>query len=438
MITPFLNARQGWKARELFHGDLRGVLAETEGVVVFHEQVIHIISIMTGISLAEADEKRRALSTPEGQQEICDWFFPIARARGYELRLVTEIWEVLRAFASFGFCKAHAAAFALPTYQSAWLKTHYPAAFLAGVLTHDPGMYPKRLIMDEVRQWGIEIAPLDVNHSARTHRVEKYGSQKSSEDPEISESKERYGIRLALSDLHGISDGEITTIIAGQPYLDLADFVRRSGASQPICEALVLIGGFDSLHPEIHRRDLLLHLSDLYRWSGVQKLGGSQLTLGFAPPLERSGLPDVTASEKVKFELDHLGMDISHHVIEFYAEFLNEIGAVRSSELLNHRSQSEVLVAGVRVALQTPPVRSGRRVLFLTLNDGYGCSDITFFENTQSEFAETLYRSSLFLVKGVIRKTGPRGISLRGIGAWELSSAYEKWRNKTRKVAVCE
>ena len=435
MITPFLNARQGWKERELFHSDLEEVLAETEGVVVFHEQVIHIIAIMTGISLAEADEKRRALSTPEGQQVICDWFFPAARARGYELQLVSEIWEVLRAFASFGFCKAHAAAFALPTYQSAWLKTHYPAAFLAGVLTHDPGMYPKRLIMDEVRQWGIEIAPLDVNRSARTHRVEKYGSP---ENLEISESKERYGIRLALSDLHGISDGEVTTIIAGQPYLDLADFVRRSGASQPICEALVLIGGFDLLHPETHRRDLLLHLNDLYRWSGTQKLGGSQLTLGFAPPLERSGLPDVTASEKVKFELDHLGMDISHHVIEFYAEFLNQIGAVRSSELHNHRSQSEVLVAGVRVALQTPPVRSGRRVLFLTLNDGYGCSDITFFENTQSEFAETLYRSSLFLVKGVIRKTGPRGISLRGIGAWELGSAYEKWRNKTRKVAVCE
>lgn len=430
MITPFLNARQGWKVRQIFHSDLHDVLAETEGVVVFHEQVIRIISILTGISLAQADEKRRALATPEGQQEVCDWFFPAARARGYELTTLHAIWDVLRAFASFGFCKAHAAAFALPTYQSAWLKAHYPAAFLAGVLTHDPGMYPKRLIADEVRQWGIELRSLDVNHSARTHRVEK--------------SDSRYGIRLALSDLQGISDGEITSIIAGQPYVDLADFVRRAGVSQPMCEALVLTGAFDSLHPGLHRRDLLLHLTDLYRWSPYRaklaKLGGSQLTLGFTPPLERSGLPDVTAEEKVQFELTHLNMDISHHVIEFYSDFLNDIGAVRSRDLHQQRSQADVLVAGVRVALQTPPVRSGRRVLFLTLNDGYGCSDITFFENTQSEFAETLYRSSLFLVRGIIRKTGPRGISLRGIGAWELKSAYEIWRNKSNKskVAVCE
>ena len=438
MITPFLNARQGWKERQIFHNDLLDVLAETEGVVVFHEQVIRIIAIFAGISLAEADEKRRALATPDGQQEVCDWFFPIARARGYELTTIHAIWEVLRAFASFGFCKAHAAAFALPTYQSAWLKAHYPAAFLAGVLTHDPGMYPKRLIADEVRQWGIDLAPLDVNRSSRTHRVEKISKEKISKEKIM---QDKYRIRLALSDLQGISDGEIDSIIAGQPYFDLADFLHRSGASQPVSEALVLTGAFDHLHPGLHRRDLLLHLTDLLRWSPHQKrINGSQLSLGFAPALERSGLPDVTAHEKVQLELAHLGMDISHHVIEFYADFLNDIGAVRSSQLLNQRSQSEVLVAGIRVALQTPPVRSGRRVLFLTLNDGYGCSDITFFENTQSEFAETLYRSSLFLVKGVIRKTGPRGISLRGLGAWELTSAYEIWRNKSNKskVTVCE
>jgi error-prone DNA polymerase len=127
-------------------------------------------------------------------------------------------------------------------------------------------------------------------------------------------------------------------------------------------------------------------------------------------------------------------MDVSHHVIEFYADFLNEIGAVRSSELLSQRSDSSVLVAGIKVALQTPPVRSGRRVIFLTLNDGYGCSDITFFEDMQSSYAQLLYGSSLFLIRGVIRRTGARGISLRATGAWELSAEFEKWRNLT----VCE
>ena len=421
MITPFLNARQGWSAREIFHPDLAPILASTEGVVVFHEQVIEIIATMSGASLAEADEKRRALGDRDGQQEVCDWFFPAATARGYSLPLITKIWDVLRAFASFGFCKAHAAAFALPTYQSAWLKTHYPAAFLAGVLTHDPGMYPKRLILDEVRQQGIDIAPLDINRSDRSYRVE--GS----------------AIRLALTDLSGISEGEVDSIIAHRPYCDLADVIHRSGISRPTAEALLMVGAFDALHPDLHRRDLLLHLTDLYRWArsttrALSTLDTSQLTFGFTPPVAKTGLPDLRCDERVRNEMEFLGMDISHHMIDFYAEFLNQIGAIRSCDLLHQRSKSSVLVAGVKVALQTPPIRSGKRVMFLTLDDGYGCSDTTFFEDAQRSCAETVRNSSLLLVRGEIRRTGARGISLRATEAWELSRAYEKWRS----VAACE
>jgi len=385
MITPFLNARQGWKSREIFHPDLYEILDDTEGVVVFHEQVI-------------------------------------ATSRGYSIEIITKVWDVLRAFASFGFCKAHAAAFALPTYQSAWLKTHYPAAFLAGVLTHEPGMYPKRLLLDEARRLDLSIAPLDINLSDRTYRVE-------------GDSQEK--IRLSLTDINGISESEVDAIIAHRPYIDLADFVHRSGVSRPTCEALLMVGAFDSISaPDLNHRDLLLHLNDVYKWSrsstkALSTVSGSQLTFGFTPPLSKTGLP---AHERVKNEIDFLGMDISHHMIEFYSEFLNQIGAVRSSDLLLQRSRSSVLVAGVKVALQTPPVRSGKRVMFLTLDDGYGCSDATFFEDMQRSCAETLYNSWLLLVRGEIRRTGPRGVSIRATGAWELSTAYEKWRN----VAVCE
>jgi len=423
MITPFLNSRQGWKPRSMIHPDLAPILSDTEGVVVFHEQVIEIIATMTGISLAEADEKRRALGDRDSQQIICDWFFPSAIAKGYSLAVVTEVWDVLRAFASFGFCKAHAAAFALPTYQSAWLKTHYPAQFLAGVLTHDPGMYPKRLILDEVRQCKIAIAPIDVNRSDRSYRVER-------------DRANGYSIRIALSDVSGISEKEVDLIIKARPFLDLADFVHRSGASRPTTEALLMLGAFDSLYESsLNRRDLLLHLNDLYRWSrSSNKAGGSQLTIAFTPSLVKTGLPDLRSDEVVRNEIEHLNMDVSHHMIEFYADFLNEIGAIRSSELLKQRSKSEVLVAGVKVALQTPPVRSGKRVMFLTLDDGFGCSDATFFEDAQNSYASTLLNSWLLLVKGEIRRTGPRGISLRATGAWELSTAYEKWRN----LASCE
>jgi error-prone DNA polymerase len=420
MITPFLNARQGWKVRSIIHQDLEPILRETEGVVVFHEQVIEIIARLTGISLAQADEKRRALGDRDGQQAVCDWFFPAATKLGYPLKVVTEVWEVLRAFASFGFCKAHAAAFALPTYQSAWLKKHYPAAFFAGILTHEPGMYPKRLMLDEARRCGVAIAPLDVNLSDRTYRVDAGA------------------IRISLKDLSGITDSEIDSIISARPFIDLPDFVDRSGSSKPTTEALLMVGAFDSLYEgKLNRRDLLLHLNDLYRWSrSSQKksIASSQLTFNLTPPLEKTGLPDLRRNELVENEIAYLNMDVSHHMIEFYSEFLNSIGAVRSDQLRQHRSKSEVLVAGVKVALQTPPIRSGKRVMFLTLDDGYGCNDSTFFEDAQNSYAKVLRSSSLLLVRGVIRRTGPRGLSLQATGAWDLFNAYTQWRN----LAACE
>jgi len=420
MITPFLKARHGWSPAQIIHPDLYEILAHTEGVVVFHEQVIQIIATMTGVSLATADEKRRALGYKVGQQEVCDWFFPAATAKGYELPIINEIWDVLRAFASFGFCKAHAAAFALPTYQSAWLKTHYPAAFLAGVLTHDPGMYPKRLIVDEARQMGITIAPLDVNASDSAYRVEDHGN----------------AIRIALSTVSGISEAEVQSIIAGRPYIDLNDFVRRSGASAPVTESMILTGAFDALHDNVNRRDLLLYFSDLQK-SPSAAVSGAQMNLGFDPPaLISSGLPAMTAAESVKYEVDRLGIDMSRHMIEFYGDFLNAIGAVRSSDLLKQRSQSSVLVAGIKVAMQTPPVRSGKRVIFLTLDDGYGCSDSTFFTDVQSEYANVLYSTSLLLVRGVTRRTGARGISIRATGAWDLRAAYESWSAKQSTLAI--
>src|SRR5665647_824652 len=190
---------------------------------------------------------------------------PRTSARGYEPAAVDRIWEVLKAFASFGFCKAHAAAFALPTYQSAWLKAHHPAAFLSGVLTHDPGMYPKRLILDDARHLGIAILGLDVNASGESYRVEPVarwsardrdrhngsdcGSVAVELQPDAALPEGRaYGIRLSLADVLGISDAEVQRILAGQPYFTLADFWHRAQVSRPVVERLVMAGGFDSIY----------------------------------------------------------------------------------------------------------------------------------------------------------------------------------------------
>ena len=453
MVTPFLRARQGWNEPAYLHDDLRPALEETHGVVVFHEQVLRIVATMTGCSLAEADETRRTLGSPEGQDDIRAWFYPAALQRGYDLPTVERVWDVLRAFASFGFCKAHAAAFALPTYQSAWLKAHHPAAFYAGILTHDPGMYPKRLILDDARNRGVVVLGLDVNASGAAYRVETVPVDHEDGGP-------REGIRVPLTDVKGISEGEVANLVAGQPYASLSDAWQRGGMSRPTAERIVVAGGFDAMYSldiptavrqrgSMTRRDLLLQVADLERYvsgprrgpRGASRAGSShaQLTLGLydamsddPEAIRASGLPEMTSSERVGAELEVLGMDVSHHIMDFHAGMLADLTRagmclVRSRDLLAQRSRREVFVAGVKVATQTPPVRSGRRVIFLTLDDMTGPVDATFFDDAQGPFAGTVFASWLLLVRGEIRRTGPRGVSLRATGCWELGEVRRSW-----------
>lgn len=426
MITPFLRARQGWNAPQYLHQDLRPVLEETYGVVVFHEQVMRIVEIMTGCSLAEADESRRSMNSPAGIDEVRVWFYPAAIRRGYSLAVVEKVWDVLRSFASFGFCKAHAAAFALPTYQSAWLKAHYPAPFYAGILTHDPGMYPKRLILDDARNHGVQVLGLDINRSAHAYRVEPgpHGT---------------WGVRLPFTDVKGISADEVASIAIGQPYSSLVDAWHRAGLARPTIERLVVAGAFDSVYGfsserqvrergRITRRDLLLQIADLSRSSRSTHDCTAQLSFALGDDeLAPSGLPEMSASELVRAELDVLGLDVSHHVMDFHAELLRQLGVTRSSRILSCRSRQEVLIAGVKVATQTPPIRSGRRVVFLTLDDSTGPIDATFFEDVQGPYARTVFGSWLLLVRGEVRRTGPRGVSVRATGAWELGWVRDVW-----------
>ncbi|WP_323132597.1 OB-fold nucleic acid binding domain-containing protein, partial [Kineococcus indalonis] len=140
-----------------------------------------------------------------------------------------------------------------------------------------------------------------------------------------------------------------------------------------------------------------------------------------------SGLPELGASQRVRAELEVLGLDVSAHVVTAYVPLLRALGVTPARELLHRRNGAELLVAGVKVATQTPPVRSGRRVVFLTLDDSTGPADAAFFEDAQDPWAATVFHSWLLLVRGVLRRTGPRGVSLRATGAWELTQLHRLW-----------
>ncbi len=139
---------------------------------------------------------------------------------------------------------------------------------------------------------------------------------------------------------------------------------------------------------------------------------------------EISGLPELNDEERMRAELEILGLDVSRHVIETYSQFLDDLGVTRSRNLLDQRSRSQLLVAGVKVATQTPPIRSGRRVIFLTLDDATGPVDATFFEDAQGPYAATVFGSWLLVVRGELRRTGRRGVSVRATGAWALPELF--------------
>ncbi len=157
------------------------------------------------------------------------------------------------------------------------------------------------------------------------------------------------------------------------------------------------------------------------------------LDLGDAPAEalhsgEVSGLPELDQEERVQAELEILGLDASRHVMDSYAEVLDALGVTRATSLLGQRSRAELLVAGVKVATQTPPIRSGRRVVFLTLDDATGPVDATFFEDALTPCASTIFGSWLLLVRGELRRTGRRGVSVRATGCWELGEVHTAWR----------
>ncbi len=412
MVRPFIEARHGRAPVRFPHPDLADALRETYGVVVFHEQIIEIVDVMTGCGRDEADRVRRGLSDPPSQARIKVWFAAKAAERGYPVEVIARTWEIVEAFGSYGFCKAHAVAFAVPTYQSAWLKAHHPAAFYAGLLTHDPGMYPKRLLLADARRRGVPVLPLDVNRSAVAHRIEL-----------VSDAGGVWGLRLGLADVHGISGAEAARIESGQPYASLRDFWDRARPGRPVAERLAQVGALDSFGA--NRRDLLLHVTELHGAQRAAGVRGPQLPLEGGRSTASVGLPDLSDAERLSAELGVLGMDTSRHLMGDHHAFLAELGAIPARRLREAEHGRTVLVAGAKAATQTPPIRSGKRVIFTTLDDGTGLVDLAFFDDSHERCAHTVFHSFLLLVRGVVQRRGPQSLSVVGAAAWNLAELVE-------------
>ncbi|MFI0596676.1 DNA polymerase III subunit alpha [Streptomyces griseus] len=422
MPAKFIAARHGIEEPRYPHPDLVPIMDDTFGVVIWHEQIMMILATMTGCDRAAADVARRTLADAERLPKVEAWFRRCTGERGYTPDVIDEVWETIKEFGAYGFCRAHAVAFAIPAVQSAWLKAHHPAAFFAGLLEHDPGMWAPRVLVQDAKQLGVPVLPVDVNESDTAYRV--------------VETDRGWGVRLSLSGVKGISADEAARLAAGRPYSSLQDLWQRARPALPTVQRLIRIGALDTLRGTLNRRDLLLQASELHRHQRGRRAGEGQLPLGGElVTTTPSGLPEMTSRDTLDAELEVLSIDVTHHLVSHHHRLLRELGATDAAHLRAMHPGQKVLVAGVRASTQTPPIPSGKRIIFVTLEDGSGLVDLAFFEDSHERCAHTVFHSGLLLVRGTVTARGPRRTVVVE-QAWDLDQVATARRDHGPQAAL--
>jgi error-prone DNA polymerase len=350
----------------------------------------------------------------------------------------------------------------------------------AGLLTHDPGMYPRRMILDECRRFAVAILPPDVNRSQSAYTVEvvecglaghllglteALRARARGNDPapllppgwrwpadrehpvpptgfDAGEAGDgyRYAVRVGLQDVHGITDAEVEALTTRRPFTSLGDLYTRGGLSQPTAVALVQAGALDQVAGvgrrggPASRRALRLTVEELWQHRKKRRRGGTPA--GSGPEQTRLDLhadhvpqlPDDRPSDLVRDELAVTGMDVSRHLISFYEPLLDVLEVTRACDLEAVPTQTRVRVAGVKAAVQSPAQRSGQRVLFLSLDDRTGMTQATFFERNLDDCAWTVLHAWLLVAEGRVSRRGRRGATLVGMRAWDLSRLWRAWQ----------
>jgi error-prone DNA polymerase len=401
MISPFVRRRHGLEKVKVSHPALEPILRETYGVIIFQEQVLKILHEIAGLSLNEAEAFRREMTLDKSEEEMAELgrvFVERAVQEGVERDIAEEIFSKVSCFAAFGFPKSHACSFARLGYASAYLKAHYPAEFLAAILNNQPmGFYSSFVVVNDARRLGIEILPLDINESEEGFTVQRGGK----------------ALRTGLAWVKQIGPRTLEKIMEEKQkgvFVSFGDFYRRTGVPISAAENLIRVGAFDSLGRP--REQLLVNLPQLHRELMRMSRWRRKQTELFERELEGAQFEPWSLKEKLKHELDVLGFAVSAHPLSFYEEELRALKVIPSIQLPGLPDRSWVRIAGVLERVQTPPTRSGRRTMFLTLEDACGLLEVTVFENTLQKYGLVISESSSLLIEGFLQNNLEQGLTV--------------------------
>ncbi|ROR32229.1 DNA polymerase III subunit alpha [Inmirania thermothiophila] len=405
MVDDFINRKHGRARVEYPHPDLEPILRPTYGVILYQEQVMQIAQVLAGYTLGGADLLRRAMGKkkPEEMAKQREIFLRGARERGVEEGLANHIFDLMEKFAGYGFNKSHSAAYALVSYQTAWLKAHHPAAFMAAVLSSDMDNTDKVVeFIEEARQLGIEVLPPDINQSDYAFTV-------------CGEAAIRYGLGAVKGVGRSALDAVLGEREAAGPFRDLAEFCRRVDlrrVNRRVIEALIRAGAMDALGP--NRATLMAQLPHALaaaeQHSAMQAagqhdlfgLGGGEVSAPAAPVLAAVE-PEWDEETRLTGEKETLGLYLTGHPIE---RFLPELGQFTSGRIgqfageAEGRGEQKVVLAGLVVGLRTKASQRGGRMAFVLLDDRSGRIEATLFPEVYEPARELVVRDRVLVVEG--------------------------------------
>ncbi len=417
-IPRYIAVKHGEEAPDYLHPALEGILKETYGVMTYQEQVMQIAQVLAGYTLGGADLLRRAMgkkipSEMEAQRQL---FLEGAAERGVEPARAELIFDQMAKFAGYGFNKPHAAAYALLTYQTAYLKANYPVEFLAALMTLDLGNTDKlNVFRQELDRLDIRLLPPDINRSEVAFAVE----------PDQKTGKP--AIRYALAAVKGVGGQAMSDLVAERTahgrFKDLFDFARRLDAksfNRRQFENLAKAGAFDSLNPNraqtLAAAEQLLRQANLAaeeRESRQDSLFG-KLDPSFQP---RPALPlvaDWPPAERLQQEFAAIGFYLSSHPLDPYGKSLERAGVIRFAELpagLAANDAAHFKLAGIVVGKKERTSARGNRFAFVQMSDPSGLFEVTVFSEMLSE-ARGLLDSGQPLVVTVDVRSGEENLRL--------------------------
>ena len=441
-VHPYLRRRQGLEPVTYLHPSLQPILAETLGVILYQEQVMKVAIDVAGFSAADSDGFRRAMGTwrSRGEMEKLHARFVngCVASSGLSLEQAEELFTRVAGFASFGFNKSHAAAFARTAYESAFLKLFYPAQFVTGLINAQPmGFYPVEVLVNDARRHGVAVLPVDVNASRLRSATEWVGLPGTPlpDDAGIRSrpavvaspaivvpdavARERlaapsargYGIRLGLHLVKGIGQAEGEALDAerarGGPFRSLADLVARTDLTEEVVERLIRAGATDPLGQP--RRQALWQLRELATATrgprgGAQRRPRDGRPLGLhLPPTAAPDLPPPTELERLGDAYAILSLDARHQVVELFRPALERLGAVPLGALPGQRP-GRLSIGGLVVTRQHP--MTARGTVFLALEDETGMANVTLWPATWGRLRGVVRRHALLYVEGDLQVEG--------------------------------